>query len=88
MARLQKARYTREFKIHAVSMARDEGLGIAETEMATVLARQKVENSLCASFGEPALFFFRLYFSWQQVLTPLPDAFEYTHEGCARNVCF
>jgi len=29
MARLPKARYTREFKIHAVSMARDEGLGIA-----------------------------------------------------------
>lgn len=31
MARLPKARYTREFKIHAVSMAKEEGLGVAET---------------------------------------------------------
>ena len=31
MARLAKARYTREFKVHAASMAEDEGLGIAET---------------------------------------------------------
>ena len=31
MARLAKARYMREFKVHAVSMARDEGLGIEET---------------------------------------------------------
>ena len=30
MARLPKARYTREFKVHAVRMARDEGTGIAE----------------------------------------------------------
>jgi transposase len=31
MARLPRGRYTREFKIHAVSMAKDEGLGVAET---------------------------------------------------------
>jgi Transposase. len=31
MARLSKTRYTREFKVHAVRMSKDEGLGIAET---------------------------------------------------------
>ena len=36
MARLPKARYTREFKVHAVSMAKDEGLGIAETRRLSI----------------------------------------------------
>ena len=31
MAGLPKARYTRDFKIHAVSVAEDERLGVAET---------------------------------------------------------
>ena len=44
MARLPKARYTREFKIHAVSMARDEGLGIAETARRLSISSKTIAN--------------------------------------------
>ena len=44
MARLPKARYTREFKIHAVSMARDEGLGIAETARRLSISPKTIAN--------------------------------------------
>ena len=44
MARLPKARYTREFKVHAVSMARDEGLGIAETARRLSISPKTIAN--------------------------------------------
>jgi len=44
MARLPKARYTREFKVHAVSMAKDEGLGIAETARRLSISPKTIAN--------------------------------------------
>ena len=44
MARLPRARYTREFKLHAVSMARDEGLGIAETARRLSISAKTLAN--------------------------------------------
>ena len=44
MARLPRGRYTREFKIHAVSMAKDEGLGIAETARRLSISQQTIAN--------------------------------------------
>ena len=44
MARLPEARYTREFKIHAVSMAREEGPGIAETARRLSIASKTIAN--------------------------------------------
>jgi Transposase. len=44
MARLPKARYTREFKVHAVGMARDEGLGVAETARRLSISPKTVAN--------------------------------------------
>jgi len=45
MARLPKARYTRELKIHAVSMAKDEGLGIAETARRLVISSKTIATN-------------------------------------------
>jgi len=44
MVRLPKARYTREFKVQAVSMARDEGLGIAETARRLSISPKTIAN--------------------------------------------
>ena len=44
MARLPRTRYTREFKVHAVSMAKDEGLGIAETARRLSISPQTIAN--------------------------------------------
>jgi Transposase and inactivated derivatives len=44
MARLPKARYTREFRVHAVSMARNEGLGIAETARRLSISSKTLAN--------------------------------------------
>ena len=44
MMRLPKARYTREFKVQAVSMARDEGLGIAETARRLSISPKTIAN--------------------------------------------
>ena len=44
MARLSKARYTWEFRIHAVSMARDEGLGMAETARRLSISSNPIAN--------------------------------------------
>ena len=44
MARVPKARYTREFKVHAVSMAKDEGLGVAETARRLSISPKTVAN--------------------------------------------
>jgi Transposase. len=44
MARLPKARYTRELKVHAVSMARDEGLGIAKTARRLSISSKTLAN--------------------------------------------
>ena len=44
MAKLPKARYMREFKIHAVSMARDEELGIAETVRRLSISPETIAN--------------------------------------------
>ena len=44
MARLPKARYTRKFKVHAVSAAKDEGLGIAETARRLSIFSKTVAN--------------------------------------------
>ena len=44
MARLPRGRYTREFKIHAVSMAKDEGLGVAETARRLSISPKTIAN--------------------------------------------
>jgi|GEM_PF-1111009 Transposase and inactivated derivatives len=44
MARLPKARYTREFKVHAVRMSKDEGLGIAETAHRLSISTKTIAN--------------------------------------------
>jgi transposase len=44
MARLPKARYTREFKVHAVIMVRDEGLGVAETARRLSISPKTIAN--------------------------------------------
>ena len=44
MARLPKARYTREFKIHAVNMAKDQGLGFAETARRLAISSKTLAN--------------------------------------------
>ena len=44
MMRLPKGRYTREFKIHAVHMAKDEGLGIAETARGLSVSPKTIAN--------------------------------------------
>jgi transposase len=44
MARLPKGRYTREFKIQAVSMAKDEGFGVAETARRLSISPKTLAN--------------------------------------------
>jgi len=44
MVRLPKARYTREFKVQAVSMARDAGIGIAETARRLSISPKTLAN--------------------------------------------
>ena len=44
MVRLPKARYTREIKIHAVSMAQVEGLGVAETARRLAISPKTIAN--------------------------------------------
>ena len=57
MMRLPKGRYTREFKIHAVHMAKDEGLGIAETARRLSVSPKTIANwarphSLASEFDD------------------------------------
>ena len=44
MARLPRARYTRVFKVYAVSMAKDEGLWVAETARRLSISPKTIAN--------------------------------------------
>jgi len=51
MAGVPKARYTRDFKIHAVSMAKDEGLGVAETVRRLSISSKIIANCVKLARG-------------------------------------
>ena len=53
MVRLPKGKYTREFKIQAVRMARDEGLGNAETARRLSVSSKTIANWVKLVQGGP-----------------------------------